>query len=63
MGGEEESEFQSALTQAARGVSGKTLSVISWTASDATDTAARGHRVLPQFATKIGVDPMSARTK
>ena len=63
MGGEEEPEFNSALTQAVRGVSVKMLPVIKGTAIDATDAATRGRRVLPQFATKIGIDPMSTRTK
>ena len=38
------------------------LPVISCTATNATVTARRGHRVRLQFATRIGTDPMSALT-
>ena len=37
-----------------------TLPAISCTATNATLTARRGHRVLLQFAARIGIDPISA---
>lgn len=62
IGGGENAKFTSARVQAARGVSMNMLPVISCTASNATVTARRGHRVRLQFATRIEIDPTGALT-